>query len=256
MIRRSSRSVVLELLEDGFGRADPEVFERVVAEGYVQHNPFLRTGREGLVSLLEQLKATPDNVFRSLRVLEDDDLVVVHSEWIPAGQRRAVVDLFRVEDGLLVEHWGAVQDQPARTASGRTMVDGPTTVQDRDHTAANKALVARFVGTVLVERRLDQMGRFFAGDRCLQHSPGVADGLAALRAHLEGPAERGAGPRYDRTHRVVGEGNFVLAQSEGALGGDRAALYDLFRVEGGAIAEHWDVIQRIPRDMPHANGMF
>ncbi|WP_342374401.1 nuclear transport factor 2 family protein [Myxococcus stipitatus] len=256
MASRSPRSVVMELLEDGFGRADRSVFERLVAEDYVQHNPFMPSGRAGLVGLLEELKNIPDNRFISLRFLEDGDLVLVHSEWLSAGQRRTVFDLFRLRDGLLVEHWDAMQDQPPASAPGRTMVDGPTAVKDLERTAANKALVARFLDTVMVSGQHEALHGFFDGDRYLQHSPGVEDGVSGFVSHLQALAARGDGMRYERVHRVVGEGHFVFAQSEGTRGGKRTAFYDLFRVEDGKIAEHWDVHQSIPDTLTHGNGMF
>ena len=54
---------------------------------------------------------------------------------------------------------------------------------------------------------------------------------------------------YDKVHKVLAEGNFVLTMSEGKFGkapGDHVAYYDLFRLEDGMIVEHWDVIQNIP----------
>lgn len=47
-----------------------------------------------------------------------------------------------------------------------------------------------------------------------------------------------------------------MTQSEGEIGGAPTAFYDLFRVEDGMIVEHWDVVQEIPAEMAHENGMF
>jgi predicted SnoaL-like aldol condensation-catalyzing enzyme len=57
---------------------------------------------------------------------------------------------------------------------------------------------------------------------------------------------------------VIGEGNFVLVVSEANLGGKPSAIYDLFRLENGKIAEHWDIIDSIPpKDQwKNANGKF
>ncbi|WP_460943955.1 nuclear transport factor 2 family protein [Spirosoma daeguense] len=52
--------------------------------------------------------------------------------------------------------------------------------------------------------------------------------------------------KYDKIHYVLGEGNFILALSEGTSGGKETSFYDLFRVENGKIAEHWDTIETIP----------
>ncbi len=48
----------------------------------------------------------------------------------------------------------------------------------------------------------------------------------------------------------------MLTQSEGTAGGAPASFYDLWRVEDGLIAEHWDVITEIPESLPHENGVF
>jgi predicted SnoaL-like aldol condensation-catalyzing enzyme len=64
--------------------------------------------------------------------------------------------------------------------------------------------------------------------------------------------------KYDKIHKVLGEGNFVLVVSEGQLGGKHTSFYGLFRVENGKIAEHWDVIEPItPKDQAkNNNGKF
>jgi len=94
--------------------------------------------------------------------------------------------------------------------------------------------------------RLERLPGYFAGDRYAQHNPQVADGLSGLGAALESMASMGLTMKYDRVHRVLGEGNFALTMSEGQFAGQHVAFYDLFRVEDGLIAEHWDVIEPIP----------
>lgn len=252
-----NKAIVRELFDQGFGRGDRSVVERRVAERYIQHNPTVPDGREGLLGFMEQLGKMPQPPrVQVKRTLADGDLVLLHSDYDLGGKRLAVFDLFRLQDGLIVEHWDGMQEQPATTASGRTMLDGPTEPQDLEKTAANKQLVRDLVETVLVNGRFDQLPRFFEGDRYEQHNPQVKDGLSGLAAFVKSIQEAGISFRYHRLHRLVGEGNFVAVQSEGELGGKPTAFYDLFRVENGKIVEHWDVIQPIPEKMAHANGMF
>ena len=63
---------------------------------------------------------------------------------------------------------------------------------------------------------------------------------------------------YDQVHQVLADGNFVLGVSEGTFGGVPTAYYDLWRVQNGKIAEHWDVMAAIPskRDWKNDNGKF
>jgi predicted SnoaL-like aldol condensation-catalyzing enzyme len=138
------------------------------------------------------------------------------------------------------------------------MIDGPTAVTDLDRTEANKARVGAFVDDILVQGRMDRLAGFFDGDHYLQHNPGVADGLSGLGAALESMARAGVSMKYDRLHQLLGEGNFVLAISEGQFGGQHVAFYDLFRVQEGMIAEHWDTIEPIPprAEWRNDNGKF
>lgn len=85
-------------------------------------------------------------------------------------------------------------------------------------------------------------------DKYIQHNPAMADGLDGLGAALKSMAENDVIMRYDKIHKVLGEGNFVLVVSEGAFGkgeGVPTSFYDLFRVENRKIAEHWDVMETI-----------
>jgi predicted SnoaL-like aldol condensation-catalyzing enzyme len=250
-----NKTTVFELLEQGFGLGDRSVFERLVPEDYVQHNPLIPAGRKGLLEFMDQLQAMTENEFRPIRVLEDGPLVLLHCEWNTAGHRRALFDLFRVDNGLVVEHWDVIQDQPIRTPSGRTMLDGPVDITDFERTASNKAIVEAFVKSVLIERKLERLPEFFEGDHYIQHSPILDDGVSALHDSMVSSSDD-SGDCIKVLHRVVGEGDFVLAQSEGTRGSVPHAFYDLFRIERGKLAEHWDVVQPIPPESLHSNGMF
>jgi predicted SnoaL-like aldol condensation-catalyzing enzyme len=72
-------------------------------------------------------------------------------------------------------------------------------------------------------------------------------------------ADKGVAMKYDRVHRVFGEGNFVLVISEGTFLSEKpTSFYDLFRVENGKIDEHWDTIEAIsPKESwKNNNGKF
>ncbi len=71
-------------------------------------------------------------------------------------------------------------------------------------------------------------------------------------------AQQGIAMVYTTNHIVLGEGNFVLSISEGEFAGQPTSYYDLFRIENGQIAEHWDVMETIlpESEWKNSNGKF
>ena len=224
---------------------------------YIQHNPGIKNGLAGLGAALAALPAGSARV-NTVRVFQDGDYVFAHTDYNFFGPKIGF-DVFRFEDGKIVEHWDNLQEKPATpNPSGHTMIDGATELKDLDKTEANKALVAQFVSDVLMGKAPEKLTSYFDGDKYIQHNPAIADGLSGLGAALEAMAKQGVAVVYSRVHKVLGEGNFVLAISEGSFAGKAVAFYDLFRVEGGKIAEHWDVVEPVlpPDQHQNQNGKF
>ncbi|WP_146649015.1 nuclear transport factor 2 family protein [Labilithrix luteola] len=212
---------------------------------YVQHNLGAKDGLAGFGELLAQLPKGSARV-NTVRVFQDDDFVFAHTDYNFFGPKIGF-DIFRFENGKIVEHWDNLQEKPPTpNPSGHTMTDGLTESNDLDKTESNKRVVRSFVDDILVNGRMEKLAGYYDGDKYIQHNPQIADGLSGLGAALKGMAERGITMKYDRIHRVLGEGNFVLVVSEGTFAGKATAFYDLFRVDNGKIAEHWDTIETIP----------
>src|SRR5574340_366091 len=244
---------LLKAIETGEG----EPVAVIDPEHYAQHNLGVADALAGFGALLGQLPEGSARV-STVRLIEDGDLVAAHTDYDFFGPKIGF-DIFRFENGKIVEHWDNLQEKPdVPNPSGHTMTDGPTQVVDLEKTRENKALVVAFVEDVLVNGRLERLPDYFDGDNYLQHNPQIADGLTGLGAALQALADQGVAMVYTRVHKVVGEGNFVLVASEGTFGGAPVAYYDLFRVQDGKLAEHWDVIENIPpRDQwQNNNGKF
>lgn len=253
MTNKEKAVAVLESLQSG----DKQPAEEFIsADKYIQHNLTFEDSQEGLTASLDYLKSISTKVDVK-RVLEEGDLVAVHSEYELNGPK-VIFDIFRFEDGKIVEHWDNIQDTVANTASGHSMIDGETAIADADKTAENKKLVKDFVEDVLTGKNPDRLTSYFDGDNYIQHNPYIEDGLSGLGKALEAWAQQGVTMNYDKVHLVVAEGNFVLTVSEGTLGGAHTSFYDLFRVENGKIAEHWDVLETIPsqEEWKNENGKF
>lgn len=237
----SNRQRITTMLK-GIETGDPASVEVVNEACYVQHNPMTEEGSIGLAELFKQLSRTSPRV-QVIRAFEDGDFVFAHVDY-DFAEHVTGFEVFRFEDGFAVEHWDNLQLLAhAPNPSGRSMNDGQTEVEDLDQTEANRAVVSEFVDAVLVGRQLSALDRFVAAD-LVEHDPMRGDGVALLRDALA--AEGAHRLRYDAIHRVLAEGNFVLVAAEGAHEVTPSAIYDLFRLSGGLIVEHWGSIEEIP----------
>jgi len=240
----AKRKDQIRTLLKGIETGDAAAVAVVNQDKYIQHNPQTHEGSEGLAALFKRLSKTSPRV-NIVRAFADGDYVFAHTEY-DFATRRIGFEVFRFEDDLAVEHWDNIQPRLGPNPSGHTMVDGPAEATDLDRTEANRDIVRSFVDDVLINRRLEQLDRYIDDARLTQHNPQMADGLPALRSALEATSGEGTAIGYLRSHRLLAEGNFVLSVGEGTLGGDHTSFYDLFRLSGGKIVEHWDTIEAIP----------
>ena len=91
---------------------------------YTQHNPTAADGAEGLKAFIQFLRDNYPNAHSEIkRIFADGDYVILHVHSIrePDTRGRAIFDLFKLEDGKIVEHWDAVQDIPEKSANNNGM---------------------------------------------------------------------------------------------------------------------------------------
>ena len=229
---------------------------------YVQHNLQGLPGIQGIEAFIAAING--DATIHTVRAFTDGDIVWAHTGYfIPlVGGAVFGFDVFRFDPltGLIIEHWDNIQ-VPTPTSpnpSGHTVLDGPTVAVDLDRTAANKALCLLYSQIVLVGGNLSAQAQFFHGNDLIQHDANWADGLDGMAAGLAAQKAAGNALVYQEVHQVHGEGNFVLVMSEGLLGVQSTGIYDLYRMERGLIAEHWDVFQPItpPSQWANPDGKF
>jgi len=237
---------------------DASTVRALANSDYIQHNPFLPTGLEPFIGLFPILEANGTSA-KAVRVLEDGHFVVLHHLWTgaaPFGADEMVsFDVLRFDDyGKIAEHWDALMPVTPPNPSGRTLLDGETHIRDLAKTEANKAQVVALFD-VLINGTPEEAGQAVATNfhaDYLQHNPVTADGLAGFMAAA--PTEQWV---FQKQHKVIGEGNFVLSIAEGTHKGVPSVFYDLLRLGEGVIMEHWDVIQAIPtQNLANENTMF
>ncbi|WP_025717864.1 stalk domain-containing protein [Paenibacillus sp. 1-18] len=254
----SNKDKVVEILKS-FETGDTKAAETWISKDqYIQHNLSVPNGRDGLL-LISQLKGANAQV-EIQRVLQDGNYVAVHYKESIAGKSSIVFDIFRFDsNGKIVEHWDNIQDSAPANPSGHTMIDGTTQITDRNQTETNKTLIRKFVDDVLVGKNRAALESYYNGDQYIQHNPLFGDGVSNLKQAFSAAGSQGASFGYDQVHMVIGEGNFVLVVSEiKSPNGSSAGVYDLFRVENGKVAEHWDVVQDVPAkaEWKNTNGKF
>jgi predicted SnoaL-like aldol condensation-catalyzing enzyme len=239
-----------ELLVD----KDMHALDRYWGDYYIQHNPALRNG-------LPELKIfknanVPAATTELLRCFADRDLVFFQervSGLMPFSL--CFFDVYRIEEGKIVEHWDAHQESHGPNPAGRTIFDGPTDIHYPDQTEATRAVVTTLISRVFILDQMDLADRYVARE-LIQHTPGAQDGLAELyRRFLEAQWFTGA-IRYIALRRVIAEGEFALTCSQGEIGGVPHVLYDLWRVADSMVVEHWGLSQQAKPSPYHRNPMI
>jgi predicted SnoaL-like aldol condensation-catalyzing enzyme len=117
----TNKEVVLKALKGAFTEGDATVVDRYFSPDYVQHNPVIPNGAKAIAKLIPTLK---DLSYEIGMVVAEGDLVMVHGRYVGWGPKPLVaVDIFKVKNGKVVEHWDVMQEEvPASaTASGNPM---------------------------------------------------------------------------------------------------------------------------------------
>ena len=115
------KRTVVEFYELAFNGKQPEqAVEKYVGSEYVQHNPQAPDGAEAFIGFV---KAFPEASVDIRRVIAEGDMVVTHSllKFTPDDPGTVAVDLFRLDDGKVVEHWDVLQPFPQESANPHPM---------------------------------------------------------------------------------------------------------------------------------------
>jgi predicted SnoaL-like aldol condensation-catalyzing enzyme len=123
--KNPAESTVLALLDTAFNqRKVEEAFAKYVGPYYRQHNPTVADGKQAIIDALRKwLPATPDLHYEFKHLYSDANCVIVHSLVTvgPDDRGKAVVDIFRLEHGKVVEHWDVAQAVPDKSLNDNTM---------------------------------------------------------------------------------------------------------------------------------------
>ena len=115
---------VVEFYNQALNEKNFEAASKYLGARYIQHNPAAADGAEGLKGFIGFLRDKfPQSRSEIKRVFADGDFVIVHVHSVrePGSRGRAIIDIFRLENGKIVEHWDVVQDVPEKAANANGM---------------------------------------------------------------------------------------------------------------------------------------
>ena len=113
----ANKKTVLEFYEAGLNKKDFDAAAKYFGPHYIQHNPTAPDGIEGFKAFLGFLREKfPNSKSEIKRVFADGDYVILHVHAVrePGTRGRAIVDIFRLENGKIVEHWDVAQEIPEK----------------------------------------------------------------------------------------------------------------------------------------------
>lgn len=123
---QKNKKMVMDFFNTAFvDKKIQEAFDTYVGDTYIQHNPNLPNGKEPVIGFLSKifLDDNPQISVSVKRVIAEGDIVVVHhhSKNTPRDPGLAIVEIYRVENGKIVEHWDVLQNVPETSANDNTM---------------------------------------------------------------------------------------------------------------------------------------
>ena len=113
-----NKSIVLEAFETLFSKRDYSKASSFWSPDYIQHSAHIPPGRDGLFALVQNIP--PTLRYENQLIVAEGDFVMLHGRFSGLGPRIpnwVVVDIVRMKDGVLVEHWDVIQDEATRTQS-------------------------------------------------------------------------------------------------------------------------------------------
>jgi len=120
----ANKKTVLAFYDAGLNQKDFVAASQYFGAHYIQHNPLAKDGPEGFKAFLDFLRAKyPQSHSEIKQVFADGDYVILHVHAVrePGTRGNAIVDIFRLENGKIVEHWDVVQPVPDQAANSNGM---------------------------------------------------------------------------------------------------------------------------------------
>lgn len=244
-LESQNKELVRRFYTEVIGQNKTDLIAELFAADYIQHDSTVPSGPAGQITLVENLKTkTPGLVATIKHIGADGDYVAVHwqASATPDNEAtgQAAVDLYRVSDGKIAEHWDVFQDVPATTASGNSMFsdlyvyEQPKQDVTEGQEEANEKMVVNAYKGLFDDRNAAVVDQYW-DPNYLQHNPQVPNGVDGLRG-LVASLPPGIKLEFIQT---LADDDLVYTIS---LDSSNRPFTDIFRVVDNKIVEHWDVL--------------
>ncbi|HEX2608223.1 MAG TPA: ester cyclase [Flavisolibacter sp.] len=118
----TNKKIVADFYQELFGDKNIAAIDKYLGDTYIQHNPVLADGKEALrKGVTEWFKGLPKEKIDIRHLNAEGDLVYLHTKAVENGATVSVIDIFRIDNGRIVEHWDVIQPVPAKSANPHPM---------------------------------------------------------------------------------------------------------------------------------------
>ena len=118
-----NKQIVTTAYQRIFGDLDVTAVDEYMSRDFIQHNPTIADGPEGVKQLVTMLasQGAPKQTIEFKHVVADGDIVILHSRYPMAGKEWRFIDIYRIENDKLAEHWDAMMPEPDERANNNPM---------------------------------------------------------------------------------------------------------------------------------------
>jgi predicted SnoaL-like aldol condensation-catalyzing enzyme len=261
----ANKMLVLNLFREVLEGRHVDLADKYLARDFVQHNPNAANGLAALKEYFARQGTPPREIKPTIErpvialVAEGDLVMIVYARELndPKDASRKYTttgfDMYRIQNGKIVEHW----DAATKAADGPSVTSSPVTVDSRPVEAlarsadkkleANKTVIVNLWREIIEARHADLIDKYFA-PTFIQHAPNMVAGLEGIRNMLSRGQPQPIEPALKRkVTAMIAEGDLVVMAVPRELTDPKdpskkytTTAIELYRVDNGRIAEHWD----------------
>jgi len=123
MVQEKNKQIATTAYQRIFGDLDITAVDDYISKDFVQHNPTIADGPEGVKALIQMLvsQGVQKQKIEFKHVIAEDDIVILHSRYEMAGKEWRFIDIYRLENSKFVEHWDAMMQIPENRANNNLM---------------------------------------------------------------------------------------------------------------------------------------